>query len=100
MLVGADEVEEDILQRGVGFTCARAQLIQRALGDERALRDDADPRAETFHDLHDVRAEEDRRPGPRKVAQDVADDARTDRIDALEWLIEEEHLWAVDQRGG
>src|SRR5207249_3231892 len=92
MLVCANEVEEDILQRRIAATSARAQLVERALGDEHALGDDADTCAEPLHNLHDVRAEEDRRAGSREVAQDITDHARTDRIDALERLVEEKHL--------
>src|SRR5262249_11278270 len=98
--LSADELEKDIFERAVLSTSALAQLGEGALGDEDTLVDDADTGAEALDHLHNMGAEEDCGAVVGQIAQDGADHAGANRVYALKRLIEEEHLGAVDERGG
>ena len=101
MLVRADEVEEDILQASELASPARARnssSVPSAMSvpcEMMPMRVQSRSTTSMMCELKKIVV-----PVRREVAQDVADDARADRIDALERLVEEEHLWPVDQRGG
>src|SRR5579859_1085594 len=102
-LPGAHDLEENILQR-CGFlivpilSAALAQLLQGAFGYQTSLIDDTHPAAQALNDFHDMRGKEDGYARACEVAQDGANNTRTDRIDALKWFIKKQHLWTVDER--
>src|SRR5579884_1902045 len=96
----ANHVQEDVFEGCIlALLCPVAQFLQRTFGHQRSLVDNADACGKALHHLHNMRGEKDGGAMARRIVQDIANDARTDRINALEWLIEEEYLRAMDERG-
>src|SRR5579875_3740369 len=99
-LARANHIQENVFEgRILALLCAVAQFLQRALGYQRALVDNANARGEALHHFHNMRGE-DGSAMARRVVQDIANDTRADGINTLKWLIEKEYLGAMDERGG
>ena len=67
---------------------------------ETARHDDQHAIAEAFDLLEDVAAEEDRPALGGHLAQEVHHVQPLARVHAIERLVEDEHRWVVDERGG
>ena len=97
-----DQREEDVFQAGRRRCPALlAQFGERALGDQPAVRDDADALGHPFGDFEDMRRH-DRRCAPRAHAfqQHVLDLARGRGVEPGQRFIEDDQLRVVDQRAG
>ena len=76
------------------------QLIERALGDEPAVRDDADAVGHALGDFQDVRGHDDGAASAYALAQHVLDLARGAGIEPGQRLVENDDARVVHQRAG
>ena len=79
---------------------ARAQFVERAVGDDVAIVDDGDVGAEAFDNFEDVGSKEDGGASGDHVLQHGLEGVGGDGVDAFEGLVEEEDFGAVDDGGG
>ena len=75
------------------------QVGRRAEGDEAAPVEEADP-VRLFRFVEEVGRQEDGRPAPRELAQERAEAAPRERVEARRRLVEEEDLRSVEERLG
>src|SRR5262245_3941200 len=84
-LAGVPEVQ--LFERGP----ITLEIRDRLAADDFGLDDEGKSLGEPFDDLEDVGGQKDRHSSPCEREQQIFDVARRAGIDALEWLIEEEH---------
>src|ERR1035441_8535365 len=98
------ELEAIVFKEKKGFVTDPIKLNNppgnRTLGDQPAAVNDADVGAQALDDLQHMRGEEDGGAARDHALQHLLQRAGGDGVDAFEGLVEEEHLGAVDDRGG
>ena len=94
------QIEEHRLQRRAVRADAGAQLIERALGDHPAVRDDADSVREPLRDLENMRGHDDRRARPHALGQNVLHLPGGGGVEAGQRLVEHQEPRLMDERAG
>ncbi len=96
-----DELQEDVLQASRPAHLALGpDLVERALGHDAPAVDHRHLVAQPLHHVEHVRGEEEGHAARGQAPQEVAHHAAGDGVDAVERLVEEEHLRAVDEGAG
>ncbi len=84
----------------VGRCGALRDGVGRAFRDRPPLVDDDDARAQPLDDVEQMGAEEDGAPLRRQAAQQFLEHQHRVRVEAVERLVEDDHVGRVQQRGG
>jgi hypothetical protein len=85
-------------EAGVVAAVLLAQLGERALGDQPAGGDDADPVGHPLGDLQNMRRHDHRAAGANAIAEQSLDVTRRQRIEAGQRLVEDNEPGIVHQR--
>jgi hypothetical protein len=86
--------------RGHEQTGAAAQLFDRGLGDDAAVRDDSHPVADLLHLGHEVAGEDDGAALAAQLDHEGAHVAHAGRVEPVGRLVEDHQLGVLEQGGG
>src|SRR5580698_5982151 len=97
-LVLRGEAEKYLFEARMIAAARAAQLIERSLGDQPAVLDDADAVGEALGDLQYVRGQYDRRPLPDAGREQIFDLAGDRGVEAGQRLVKHQQPWLVNER--
>ncbi len=96
----ATSARKSVFERGRRGAGLHAQFVERALGDQPAIGDDADAVSHAFGDFENMRGHDDGATGSNAFAQHVLDLARRAGIESGQRLVEHDQFRIVHQGAG